>query len=63
MPKSLKDLNWSLLVINMATAISLGLTIALAGEFTWKGLAITVASIAAKDLLSFFTEAKKQLSE
>ena len=63
MPKTIKDLNWSLFLINIFGAIATGVVISLAGDFTWQGLGITVLGVVAKDLASFFSDAKKQLSE
>lgn len=61
MPKSLKELNWPLFAIEMASSICSGVAIALAGKLTgWTAVA-AVSIVVVKSADSFFKDAKKQL--
>ena len=64
MPKTLKDLNWSLYSVNMILAL-FGAVLVIVGNdiVSWKGIAGVLAVALAKDNISFFSDAKKQLSE
>ncbi len=64
MSKTLKDLNWSLYVVNMILAISGAVLVIYGNGITgYEGIFWTVLIAIAKDNISFFSEAKKKLSE
>lgn len=63
MPKTLKDINWALYVVNLLKAVSAGLVIIFAGNFTLKASFFIVGGLIAADSLAFFSKAQKELSK
>lgn len=64
MPKTLKDLNWNLYIVNTILALSgAGLVIFLNNIVGWRGVFGTLAVALIKDNIAFFSDAKKQFED
>lgn len=62
MSKTLKDLNWSLYTVNIILALFGAILVIVGNDIvTWKGIMGTLLVAVAKDNISFFSDAKKQL--